>query len=261
MRVRSLAALTCAPLTLALGLALIPASASASPLPAGTVTSVPTGDVSGQLLDHCTINGTAGDDRLVGTNGRDIICGRGGDDVLIGLGGRDILIGGAGNDTLRGGTGADFLDGGQGNDVEDGGPGKDDVGAFPYPDILFEFKLTSELAVGSKIDMKFEIETSNCVTDTSDPQITIDTARQVNRVQLYRHYFAFDSHCLLDKSYGTWIVTVTRPNGSTYGGHLYAEFSGASVSPYMKVECSEWKNFCKGGRSDSEALPQVIIGL
>lgn len=83
----------------------------------------------------CTIEGTAGADRLTGTPGPDVICGLGGNDSLDGAGGDDVLRGGAGNDRLVGGGGQDELYGERGRDtllgrdgeadVLDGGPGKD----------------------------------------------------------------------------------------------------------------------------------------
>lgn len=95
--------------------------------------------------DHqmATIEGNAGNNRLVGTAARDLMEGKGGNDTLFGLGGNDdidgdagndILYGGAGNDTMEGGLGADQLFGGlgadilsgdEGNDIMNGGAGND----------------------------------------------------------------------------------------------------------------------------------------
>ena len=86
----------------------------------------------------CTVNGTAGDDRLRGTSGDDVICGLGGDDSIDGGAGDDAVFGDAGedrvdgsdgDDTLYGGEDADRLDGGAGRDVLSGGPGADRLGA------------------------------------------------------------------------------------------------------------------------------------
>jgi Ca2+-binding RTX toxin-like protein len=63
-----------------------------------------------------TLDGGAGDDRLIGGLNSD---------VLIGGVGDDALNGNRGDDTLLGGEGDDALDGGPGTDVGDGGPGND----------------------------------------------------------------------------------------------------------------------------------------
>jgi hypothetical protein len=93
----------------------------------------------------CTIEGTAGNDRLVGTAGDDVICGEGGDDivsggggndVVFGDGGDDVLSGDAGDDTVYGGTGDDRLAGGDGFDVLSGGPGRDTLSGGPGSDHL-----------------------------------------------------------------------------------------------------------------------------
>jgi Ca2+-binding RTX toxin-like protein len=56
-----------------------------------------------------TINGTAGDDRIVGSNGNDTITGLEGNDVIDGRIGNDVISGGAGSDTISGGTGNDII--------------------------------------------------------------------------------------------------------------------------------------------------------
>ncbi len=67
---------------------------------------------------------------------------------------------------------------------------------------------------------------------------------------------------LFEKSYGTWIVTVTRPNGSTYGGHLYVEVGGPTSLFKIEAQCVGWgTHFCKGGEGDEAGRAQVIIGL
>jgi hypothetical protein len=93
----------------------------------------------------CTIEGAAGNDRLVGTPGDDVICGEGGDDVISGGGGNDVifgdggddvLTGDAGDDTIYGGAGDDRLAGGDGFDVLSGGPGDDRLSGGPGSDHL-----------------------------------------------------------------------------------------------------------------------------
>ena len=65
----------------------------------------------------CTIDGTAGPDRLVGTAGNDVICGFGGDDVISGRGGHDLIYGSFGADSVKGGAGRDSLLGNSGADL------------------------------------------------------------------------------------------------------------------------------------------------
>lgn len=64
-----------------------------------------------------TLDGGAGDDRLVGSDAADRLFGGDGDDSLYGGGGNDELYGGNGNDQLYGGGGADLLIGGAGLDL------------------------------------------------------------------------------------------------------------------------------------------------
>jgi Ca2+-binding RTX toxin-like protein len=84
----------------------------------------------------CTIEGTAGDDRLVGTPGDDVICGEGGDDAVSGRGGDDVVFGDAGDDTVSGGDGADTLYGGDGDDQLGGAGGSDVLSGGPGDDTL-----------------------------------------------------------------------------------------------------------------------------
>jgi hypothetical protein len=84
----------------------------------------------------CTIEGTAGDDRLVGTRGDDVICGEGGDDVISGGGGDDVAFGDAGDDTVAGGDGKDTLNGGAGEDQLAGADGPDVLSGGPGDDTL-----------------------------------------------------------------------------------------------------------------------------
>jgi Ca2+-binding RTX toxin-like protein len=60
--------------------------------------------------DHPSVNGRAGNDRLIGSAGADRLEGSQGDDVLEGGGGDDVLLGGGGADRGRGGAGTDTWD-------------------------------------------------------------------------------------------------------------------------------------------------------
>jgi Ca2+-binding RTX toxin-like protein len=73
-------------------------------------------DRAGAGGDICTIDGSAGRDRLQGTAGNDIICGYGGGDVIDGAGGQDLIYGGLGNDRITGGAGRDVMYGNAGRD-------------------------------------------------------------------------------------------------------------------------------------------------
>jgi hypothetical protein len=86
-------------------------------------------DVAGdRSTTSCTIQGTAGPDRLVGTATADVLCGGAGNDVLEGRGGDDVLDGGPGSDSVRGGSGNDLLQAADGRPDELlGGPGTDDA--------------------------------------------------------------------------------------------------------------------------------------
>ena len=81
------------------------------------------------VVDNClpgiTLQGTAGDDRLIGTADSDKLRGREGNDRLEGRGCRDRLFGQAGNDRLEGGGGRDRLFGGNDDDRLNGGIGND----------------------------------------------------------------------------------------------------------------------------------------
>lgn len=68
-----------------------------------------------------TVDGGAGNDRLVGTRSADSISGNAGNDLIEGL---------AGNDTLNGNDGNDWLVGGEGDDVIGGGAGNDRILSF-----------------------------------------------------------------------------------------------------------------------------------
>ncbi len=74
-----------------------------------------------------TINGTAGDDKLVGTSGADVMDGGAGKDRLNGGDGDDIVSGGDGNDYVYGDGGNDTLYGGAGNDALVGHSGQDEI--------------------------------------------------------------------------------------------------------------------------------------
>jgi Ca2+-binding RTX toxin-like protein len=64
----------------------------------------------------CTIEGTAGRDRLRGTRGNDVICAYGGGDRIDGRGGHDLVYAGPGSDRVTGGGGLDVVYGNAGRD-------------------------------------------------------------------------------------------------------------------------------------------------
>ena len=81
-----------------------------------------------------SIDGGAGDDRLIGGqvadvinagDGEDFVNGKGGDDQIDGGGGNDKLNGAVGNDQINGGDGDDKINGQAGDDVIDAGAGND----------------------------------------------------------------------------------------------------------------------------------------
>lgn len=78
------------------------------------------------LAEARTINGTAGNNRLIGSNRSDVIRGGLGDDRIDGRGGADIIAGGGGRDVLVGGRGRDTISGGNQNDVIDVRDGETD---------------------------------------------------------------------------------------------------------------------------------------
>ena len=83
--------------------------------------------------NHLTINGGAGDDRLIGYGqmngdvGNDTLLGGAFDQTLNGGNGDDRIEGGAGDDNLLGGAGEDTFIGGAGNDTIDGGADFDTI--------------------------------------------------------------------------------------------------------------------------------------
>lgn len=83
---------------------------------------------NGPHTGNDTLNGGAGDDRLLGYDGAD---------VLDGGSGNDRLIGGAGNDRLRGRLGNDRLDGESGNDTLIGDAGTDTLEGNAGSDRLY----------------------------------------------------------------------------------------------------------------------------
>ena len=83
--------------------------------------------VAGRSEGPVTLDGGAGDDRLVGGTGDDLLLGGEGADRLHGGRGDDDLFGGAGNDRLFGGRGDDNLFGGVGQDELRGGRGNDEL--------------------------------------------------------------------------------------------------------------------------------------
>ncbi len=85
-------------------------------------------------ISNLTLDGDAGDNRLIGTGGTDDLDGKDGNDQLFGFSGVDALVGGigddeifagGGDDSIEGGADDDRLTGGGGNDTIDGGAGID----------------------------------------------------------------------------------------------------------------------------------------
>lgn len=88
----------------------------------GTVTPATTREI----YDYAdTIDGGAGDDRLIAGGGDDSLAGGEGNDTLLAEQGNDLLEGGDGNDKLDGGDDSDTLYGGLGDDWLLGGNGSD----------------------------------------------------------------------------------------------------------------------------------------
>ncbi|ASF46924.1 beta strand repeat-containing protein [Methylovulum psychrotolerans] len=88
------------------------------------------------------LQGTAWNDVLYGYAGQNnTLDGLAGNDRLLGDNGNDTLNGGAGNDTLNGGSGNDSLNGGTGNDTMDGGYGDDTylIAKNDGQDIIFSY--------------------------------------------------------------------------------------------------------------------------
>lgn len=83
------------------------------------------------------IIGGSGDDELVGGSGADTIRGRQGDDKILGGTGSDELSGGSGNDRILGGSGSDELSGGSGDDNVLGGSGSDELSGGSGDDTLY----------------------------------------------------------------------------------------------------------------------------
>ena len=99
-----------------------------------------------------TIFGQLGDDSVLGGTGNDVIFGNEGDDILFGEGGFDSLLGGAGNDILNGGADADGLIGGIGNDRLFGEDGDDFLIGEDGDDLLFGDNGNDFLAGGAGND-------------------------------------------------------------------------------------------------------------
>ena len=104
-------------------------------------------------LPACTVNGTAGSDRLTGTAGNDVICGGSGNDTILGLGGNDLIFGGPGNDRILGGEGGDEILGEAGMDYLDGGSGADDISGGSLTDRLIGGLGDDELSGGIGSDV------------------------------------------------------------------------------------------------------------
>ncbi len=74
-----------------------------------------------------TLDGGAGNDRILGSDFNDTLKGGIGDDTLFGGVGDDIIYGGADDDTIYGGSGNDTIYGGSGNDIIYGDAGNDTI--------------------------------------------------------------------------------------------------------------------------------------
>lgn len=112
-------------------------------------------ELIGRVYVPASIEGGAGNDRLVGGWGNDSIsggpghdvihagrgddwlAGGGGNDLIRGDIGNDTVLGGAGNDRLFGDAGFDSLEGGLGNDILYGGIGNDLLSGNDGNDILY----------------------------------------------------------------------------------------------------------------------------
>jgi RTX calcium-binding nonapeptide repeat (4 copies) len=92
---------------------------------------------SGDLasLIGLTVNGGAGNDRIVGGNGDDVLTGGDGDDFVDGKQGSDTAVLGAGDDTFQ-------WDAGEGSDTVDGGAGQDAL-VFNGADAAEKFELSA----------------------------------------------------------------------------------------------------------------------
>lgn len=73
--------------------------------------------VGAKVTIPATLQGGAGNDKLIGGGGNDKLLGGPGDDTVIGRGGNDWLYGGSGEDRLVGGPGEDTCIGGPGPDT------------------------------------------------------------------------------------------------------------------------------------------------
>jgi Ca2+-binding RTX toxin-like protein len=74
-----------------------------------------------------TVNGGAGNDKILGGNAADELNGGDGSDAIYAGGGNDTVNGNAGNDWLAGGRGNDLINGGDGRDRIFGGAGADSL--------------------------------------------------------------------------------------------------------------------------------------
>lgn len=112
-----------------------------------------------------SLEGLAGDDRLlggtasdylVGGSGADLLRGDRGSDRLLGNHGNDILLGGDGTDDMRGQQGQDWLRGGQGRDHLRGGTGADtfvlDASDISTADRIWDFEVgVDRISLGSTV--------------------------------------------------------------------------------------------------------------
>jgi RTX calcium-binding nonapeptide repeat (4 copies) len=126
----------------------------------------------GSRLEHNGVYGGAGDDVPSGGREYDRIEGDEGRDVVVGLGGDDELFADEGvGDVLRGGTGKDHLLGGAGPNTLDGGPGRDLlIGMGGVDRMLARDRSADTLRCGSQFDTEPAPGHDRAVLDRRDEQ-------------------------------------------------------------------------------------------
>ena len=87
-------------------------------------------DASGATMP-VTVDGGAGNDKIIGGSNDDLLSGGAGDDTILGMNGNDSISGDDGNDVLVGGDGNDNLNGGNGRDILIGGLNADTLNGGP----------------------------------------------------------------------------------------------------------------------------------
>ncbi|EEX14650.1 peptidase domain protein [Citreicella sp. SE45] len=120
--------------------------------------------IAANNVNAATIEGGAGNDRIIGGGNFQSLRGGGGNDTITGYSGadpssssvRDIIVGDVGNDVLAGAGGDDTIDGGTGNDLIRGNAGDDILNGGTGFD-TFIFGLTSE--TDTILDFQDDIDT------------------------------------------------------------------------------------------------------